>query len=56
MKNWRIGIIDADGVDLAERTALRPPGDDVLDRIENVFPGRAKGRGGWLHDRRRPMA
>jgi hypothetical protein len=30
-----LDLIDADGVDLAERPVLQTPGDDMFDRIEN---------------------
>lgn len=38
-----LNFIDADGVDLAERAVLQAMGDDVFDRVENLFPGSAEG-------------
>ena len=38
-----LDLIDADGVDLAERAVFQSPGDDMFDRVENLFPGSAKG-------------
>ena len=43
-----LDFIDADGVDLAERAVLQSPGDDMLDRIENLVPGSAKRFGGFF--------
>jgi hypothetical protein len=33
-----LDFIDADGVDLAERSVLETPGDDMFDRVENLVP------------------
>jgi hypothetical protein len=33
-----LDFIDADGVDLAERTMLQTPVDDVFDGIKDLFP------------------
>src|SRR6266849_1921115 len=38
-----LDFIDADGVDLAERPVFQTPSDDMLDRVENLVPGCAKG-------------
>ena len=43
-----LDFIDADSVDLAERPVFQSPGNDMLDRIENLFPGSAKGFGRFL--------
>ena len=36
-------LIDADSVDLAERSVFQTPGDDMFDRVEDLVPGGAKG-------------
>src|SRR5262249_1828938 len=43
-----LDFIHTDGSDGSERAMLQAPGDDVLDRIANLFPGGAKGLGGFL--------
>ena len=37
-----LDLVDADGIDLAERPVLQPEGDDVFDRVEDLVPGSAK--------------
>jgi hypothetical protein len=43
-----LDFVNADSVDLAQRSVLQSPVDDVLDRIENLIPGSAKGFGGFF--------
>ena len=38
-----LNFIDADSVDLAERSVFQTPGDDMFDRVEDLVPGGAKG-------------
>ena len=38
-----LNFIDADSVDLAERSVFQTPGDNMLDRVEDLVPGGAKG-------------
>jgi hypothetical protein len=38
-----LNIIDADSVDLAERSVFPTPGDNMFDRVEDLVPGGAKG-------------
>jgi len=33
-----LDFIDADRIDLTEHSVLQPEGDDVLYRVENLFP------------------
>jgi hypothetical protein len=37
-----LDLIDADGIDLAKGAVFQAPGDDMLDRVENLFPGSAE--------------
>ena len=37
-----LDFIDADGVDLAERSVFQTPGHDMLDCVENLVPGGTK--------------
>jgi hypothetical protein len=37
-----LDFVNADGVDLPQHPVLQTPGDDVLDRIENLVPRGAK--------------
>lgn len=43
-----LDLIDADGIDLAEGAVLQAPGDNMLDRVEDLFPGSAKCLRGFL--------
>ena len=43
-----LDFVDSDGVDLAEHPVLQAPGDDVLDRVEDLVPGSAKRLGRFL--------
>ena len=38
-----LNFIDADSVDLAERSVFQTLGDDMFDRVEDLVPGSAKG-------------
>ena len=38
-----LNFIDADSVDVAERSVFQAPGDDMIDRVEDLVPGGAKG-------------
>jgi hypothetical protein len=38
-----LDLIDADSVDLAERSVFQTPGNDMFDCIEDLVPGGAKG-------------
>ena len=38
-----LDLVDSDGVDLVESTMPQPKGDDMLDCVEDLVPGCAKG-------------
>ena len=45
------GVLDfvhSDGVDLAQNPVFQAPGDDVLDRVENLLPGSTKRLGSFF--------
>ena len=48
-----LDFIDAASVDLAERPMFQAPGDDMLDRVENLVPGCAKASAVSFYDSRR---
>jgi hypothetical protein len=46
-----LGVLDfvhSDGIDLSQNSVFEAPGDDVLDSIEDLFPGSTKRFGGFF--------
>jgi hypothetical protein len=41
-------FVHSDGIDLSQNPVFEAPGDDVLDSIEDLFPGSTKRFGGFF--------